>query len=146
MVFATVGCNSKKGLGLNETASVLSLGDLPENPLLLHAITSTIQPKDSTTTVLYGNNQAYEYAASTGDDNYPEGAILFEVTWQQQPDEQWFGGKVPKAIKTIERVALTSGGKVEYTLFQGNLHQKTTPINSKERIAHITGQRIAVSP
>ena len=81
-VLSLFGCNPKNGLGLNENASVNSLEDLPENPLLLNAITTSIHPKDSSMTVLYGNSLAYNYAQTSEDGNYPIGSVLYIVIWK----------------------------------------------------------------
>ncbi|WP_449435839.1 hypothetical protein [Pedobacter steynii] len=103
-VLSLFGCNPKNGLGLNENASINSLGKLPENPLLLNVITSSIYPKNSSMTVLYGNDLAYNYAKISGDSNYPAGSVLYDVTWQFQADKQWFGANVPEKIRKIERI------------------------------------------
>lgn len=139
-------CQARPGLGLNEEASVQASGDLPENPLLLHAITSGIQPKDSTMFTLYGNDAAFSYAGSHSDNHYPDGAVLYEVTWRQQTDEQWLGANVPKAIIMIERVEYTANGQPTYTLYQGAPLKKVAVANPGLRLTAISGQRMAVSP
>ena len=144
--FLSSACHSKNVLGLNEEASLQNPGALPENPLLLHAITSSIHPKDSTIAVLYGNDPAYNYAATNVDGNYPAGAVLYEVTWQLQTDEQWFGANIPKLIKTIERIEFSLGNAPQYTFFQGDPPRKYDPLNKAKRVAFILEQRMAVSP
>lgn len=146
LVFLGGACRCKKVLGLNEEASLRDPGALPENPLLLKVITSSIRPKDSTMAVLYGNDPAYNYAATNANGNYPEGTVLYEVTWQLQPDEQWFGANIPKAIKTIERIEFSSENTSHYTLYKGGPPRKHDTPNKAERIAFILGQRMAVSP
>lgn len=144
--FFSSACRSRNVLELNEAASLQNPGALPENPLLLNAITSSIRPKDSTMAVLYGNDPAYSYAATNANGNYPAGAVLYEVTWQLQPDEQWFGANIPKIIKTIERVEFISDNSPRYTLYKGEVPRKYDPLNKAERVAFILGQRMAVSP
>jgi hypothetical protein len=139
-------CQSGPVLGLNEEASVRVADELPENPLLLHAITSGVQPKDSTMYTLYGNDTAFAYASSHGDNVYPAEAVLYEVTWRQQADEQWVGGNVPKAIMTIERVEYVANGQVVYTLYQGTPLKKVAAADPGSRLEVISGQRMAVSP
>ncbi|OQP64505.1 hypothetical protein [Niastella populi] len=146
LVFLSGACHSKKTLGLNEEASLQNPGALPENPLLLNAITSSIYPKDSTIAVLYGNDLAYNYAAANADGHYPAGAVLYEVAWQLQTDEQWFGANIPKIIKTIERIEFSADNPPRYTLFHGDAHQEYAPLNKVERVAFILGQKMAVSP
>jgi hypothetical protein len=141
-----ISCQPQPGLGFNEEASVLSTDDLPENPLLLNAITSGIQPKDSTMFTLYGNDAAFSYAGSHSDNHFPSGAVLYEVTWRQQSDEQWIGANVPKEITTIERVEYTANGHPLYTLYKGTPLKKTAGINPDLRLQTICSQRMAVSP
>lgn len=139
-------CKTRPGLGLNEEASVQETDALPENPLLLHAITSGIQPKDSTMFTLYGNDAAFSYAAIHSDNDYPDGAVLYEVTWRQQADEQWAGANVPKAIITIERLEYAANGQPTYTLYQGTPLKKVAAADPGSRLVIISGQRMAVSP
>ncbi|HEY8893941.1 MAG TPA: hypothetical protein VIM79_03970 [Niastella sp.] len=141
-----ISCQSQPRLGFNEEASVRSTDDLPENPLLLHAITSGIQPKDSTMFTLYGNDTAFSYAGSHSDNRFPYGAVLYEVTWRQQTDEQWIGANVPKEIITIERVEYTGNEHPIYTLYKGTPLKKIAGVNPDLRLEIICGQRMAVSP
>lgn len=145
LVFIISSCNTNSGVNLNEEASIQNLRDLTENPLLLNAITTSINPKNNTMSVLYGNIIAYT-CARTGNTNYTEGAVLYEVTWQQQNDEQWFGAKIPKSISTIERIEFISTNIPKYTLFQANIHQISNPNFINKRIAWILGQTMSVSP
>src|SRR5688572_2402243 len=55
------GCIQSNESYLNEGASILKLEDLPENPLLLHPLTSSINPNDSTMATLYGNDLAMSH-------------------------------------------------------------------------------------
>lgn len=139
-------CKPRPGLGLNEEASVQSTAGLPENPLLLHAITSGIQLKDSTLFILYGNDAAFSYAHSHDDNHYPNGAVLYEVTWRQQADEQWIGANIPKVISTIERVEYIANGQPTYTLYQGTPLKKIAGADPGLRLGFICSQRMAVAP
>lgn len=140
------GCSNSNELGLNEEASMDSFGDLPENPLLLNAISSSIYPKDSTMSVLYGNNVAYNYATVNGNGSYPNGSVLYEVIWQLQADEQWFGANIPKMIKRIERIEFTGNNTPIYEVFEKGILKKAKPGNMEERINYIASKRMAVSP
>ena len=145
-VISLLGCNPKNELGLNENASINNLGDLPENPFLLNAITTSFHPKDSLMTVLYGNKLAYNYAKISGDGNYPISAVLYSVTWQLQDDEQWFGANVPKNIKSIERLEFLEKNKTTYNHFDSNGIKYITSDNVQKRINHIKEMKMAVSP
>jgi hypothetical protein len=141
------GCTNQNpttqgALGLNETASIHELADLPENPLLLHGLSSRIQPKDGTLSTLYGNAIAYNQARSKGAGNYPAGAILYYVTWQSAADKQWFGANVPEQIKTVEQVRFTDEHNAVYTLFTGNKRESENS-SSQTRIDLIKNMKIA---
>lgn len=142
-----VGCAQRNpatdtALGLNESAAIHELADLPENPLLLHGITSRIQPKDGTLSTLYGNTIAYDHAHTKGAGNYPAGAVLYYVTWQSEADKQWFGANVPALIKTVEQVKFTNENKVQYALYRVN--KRESEISSSEmRINLIKNMEIA---
>lgn len=145
LILLNYSCTYKNGLSLNKNASIDSLGDLPENPLLLNAITTSISPKDGTTTVLYGNVLAYNHAADKGNAHYPIGAVLYEVTWYLQSDEQWFGANVPERIKTVERIEFMSNNETQYTSFKEGL-KEPQPHNQEERISNIIRKKIATVP
>ncbi len=142
-----VGCVSKPSLGLNEDASVQVTDELPENPLLLHAITSSIRPKDSTMSTLYGNDAAFVYAGSHIDSHYTEGSVLYEVTWRQQPDEQWTGGNIPERILCITRIEIVANGRPIYAIYKGTPLKKMNGLPEEgDKIMDIIRQRMAIAP
>lgn len=145
--FFLVCCRPGTPLGLNESASLQAADGLPENPLLLHAITSSVRPKDSTMSTLYGNDAAFRYASVHGDSQYPEGAVLYEVTWRWQADEQWAGAHIPRAITCVEQVAYGNGGRAVYRLYSGTPLKEVADIAAtRTRVAAISGERMAVAP
>jgi|GEM_PF-644518 hypothetical protein len=129
-------------LGINEKSAIHTLGDLPENPLLLHGMTTSIQPKDSSISTLYGNEIAYVYAHRQGGGNYSAGAVLYYVTWKSAADELWFGAHVPSAILIVEQLTFTDSNKPHYTLFKGNKRQ-IAPSDFENRIKLIKSLKIA---
>ncbi|TDW99089.1 cytochrome P460 family protein [Dinghuibacter silviterrae] len=114
--------------------------ELPENPLLLHTITGMVHSNDSTMSMLYGNDAAFAYAGSHSDGHYPGGALLYEVTWRQQPDERWTGANIPERILSVERLAFWVDGQPVYTMYKG------TPLRGGNRVSAIAGERMAVAP
>lgn len=132
---------------LNIGASVQQNNELKENPLLMNPITSSIQPKDSTMSTLYGNEIAFNYAKQHSDSKYPKNAVLYEVTWKQKPDELWFGGNTPKEIYSVEKISFDNDSSV-YERFEGNpLTIKDIDGNLKKiRKEMIVSKKMAVSP
>ena len=140
-------CNSQtKTSRLNENASIMETNLLPENPLLEHPLTSSINVKDSTMSTLYGNKIAWDYANLKNDGNYPSGAILYEVTWKQKPDSVWFGANIPKVVKSVESISYPASGAPQYKLYEGQPLTESTSEKDTARLAIITAQRMAVSP
>ncbi|SDQ98093.1 hypothetical protein SAMN05421664_2966 [Chryseobacterium soldanellicola] len=142
-----VSCEEHHKNTLNFSASIQENDELKENPLLMKPITTSIQPKDSTMSTLYGNDIAFDYAQHHSDSHYPENAILNEVTWKQKPDEVWFGGNIPKEIYSIERISFINSQSV-YERYEGKQLRLISGYNAKDdrRKMVILDQRMAVSP
>lgn len=140
-------CEQKSKEFLNIEASVQQNDELKENPLLMNPITSSIQPKDSTVSTLYGNEIAFDYAKQHSDSNYPKNAVLYEVTWKQKSDELWFGGNIPKEIYSVEKITFDNDNSV-YQRFEGKLLKKIQIKESEEKLRKdfIINQKMAVSP
>lgn len=105
-----LGCsrqNLRVATRLNQDAALT--GDLPVNPLQWKIITSAIDPGSATMYTVFGNDQAVEYARTHVQQNYPTGSVLSLVTWNQQEDPRWFGGKIPKTPRSVEFVTVESG-------------------------------------
>ncbi|MDE1191399.1 MAG: hypothetical protein PW786_04570 [Arachidicoccus sp.] len=134
-----------KHLRINTEASLHPGDQLPENPLLMHPFTTTIYPKDSLMSTLYGNDTAFQYALKNTDGHYPNGSILYEVTWREQPDSQWFGANIPQKIVRVERLQFQNN-QSHYSKYEGI---PLTPVadsvdNPKTKI--IVAQRMAMIP
>ncbi|MEN4760996.1 hypothetical protein ABEG63_11735 [Chryseobacterium sp. C39-AII1] len=142
-----ISCEQKSKEFLNIEASVQQNDELKENPLLMNPITSSIQPKDSTMSTLYGNEIAFDYAKQHSDSNYPKNAVLYEVTWKQKPDELWFGGNIPKEIYSVEKITFDNANSV-YERFAGNPLKKIQIKEAEEKLRKdfIIHQKMAVSP
>lgn len=114
-------------------------------------LTSTIDKKEHTTALLYGNTTAYTWARSHNTGDYPAGAVLTMVTWQQADDDNWFGARIPdKAIYT-EEVQFTGKAQqpVIYHRYKGNTREEMPALTSQatsQRIQHIIHLKAAVMP
>ncbi|SDF28572.1 hypothetical protein [Epilithonimonas hungarica] len=141
-------CQKENIQAINKEASIENQGDLKENPLLLQPITSSIQTKEKTMSTLYGNSVAFEDAMKIDSVQYRKNAVLYEVTWQQKPDEVWFGGNIPKEIQSVERLIFDDNGNPVYQLYKGKNLQKvySDAKASHLRTKYILSQIPAVSP
>lgn len=140
-----VAC-SKKEENVNSVAAIQKNDELTENPLLMIPLASSIRPVDHTMSTLYGNRMAAEYAKTHSEGNYPEGSILYEVTWKQKPDGVWFGGNVPQEIQSVEQVIVDNADHASYSLYQGHPLKKADSKNEEIRLKYIMSQKMAVSP
>jgi hypothetical protein len=149
-----LGCtntNPRVATRLNAGASLT--GDLPANPLQWKVITSAINKQNSTMVTLFGNDIAVQYARTNSQHDYPAGSVLSLVTWTQQEDPRWFGGKIPSAPKSVEFVTVGTSPdqKRTYTYedFEGTPLKKVSTqdgLAPDSRAAYLIGQRAAVMP
>jgi len=73
-------------------------------------ITTFLNRKDSTTSLLYGNEIAYNAAHHHQHSSVP-GEVFILVTWKQQPDAHWFGANIPGELRSIE--TMTTAGNAD---------------------------------
>lgn len=150
LIFAFVllaSCQKNSENILNLEASLEQSDELKENPLLMKPITSSIQPGIKTMSTLYGNDIAFDYAKTNIGSDYPQNAVLYEVTWAQKSDELWFGANIPKNLISVEKISF-SKGLILYEMFKGKTLKrvKTDHKNENLRIESILSQKMAVSP
>lgn len=140
-------CSKPAENTINLSASLKQNDELKENPLLMKPITVSIQPKDNTISTFYGNDIAYTYAKKHQDSNYPDNAILYQVTWKQKPDEVWYGANIPASFYSVEKISFKDSQSA-YERYEGKplrtvSHDKAANDARKEIILK---QRMAVSP
>ena len=144
-------CHSGRNAELNQTASVTSQDQLPDNPLMQKVISTSINSKKNEMSTLYGNDTAYQYARMHQNGNYITGSVLYLVTWKQQNDPRWFGGKIPHTIQSVEIVRFRENTNHEtlplYQLFKDQpLHKTKSPADPESRVNDIVSQRLAPFP
>jgi hypothetical protein len=133
-VMGLIGCsdqvNPRVATRLNLDASLT--GDLPSNPFQGRVITSWIDKQDSTTSTMFGNDVAVQYARTSSAMQYPAGAVLSVVTWGQQEDPRWFGGKIPEKPKVVEFVTVSSPGSYSYERYEGSPLKKVASVEGSD--------------
>ena len=149
-----IGCseqNRRVAKTLNQRAALA--GDLPSNPLQAKVITSAINKRDSTMWTLFGNDLAVKYARTNSRHDYPAGSVLSLVTWEQQEDSRWFGGRIPAAPKSVEIVTVSMSAEHRlshsYREFEGTALKKMSDQEGpapNDRAAYLLSQRAAVMP
>jgi len=113
-------------------------------------ISSYIDQKDSTMSILYGNDLARKTFIATENRLVP-GEMLALVTWKQKADENWFGANIPGSVKTIELIKTSDNNNgatsIAYNQYKG---KEFTPsndtTNNQARIKYIFSQQPSVMP
>ncbi len=141
-------CTHRQQEYANKQASILNLGSLPENPLLLTPMATLTNRSNNTMSMLYGNSIAVQHARQQGTDMDPPGSLLYKVTWQAKPDSLWFGATIPKQVRLVERVMVNNRAMPVYTAYKGSALAQT---KGREEDAGTTAENIlqlkmAVSP
>jgi hypothetical protein len=153
LVLILTGCsqpNARVITRFNREAEVS--GELPYNPLQWEVIASTLNHKDHTLATVLGNDRAIAHARKNATHAYPAGSVLSVITWSQEEDPRWFGGKIPGDVRSIEFVEVQSAQDQKtylYTLYGGSPLKKLASTDEKSptgRAAYILGERAGVVP
>jgi hypothetical protein len=133
---------------LNEAASLPpSFGF---SKLGLRVLATVVNCRQATTATLYGNDLARQ-AALGGNAAAQPGVVLALLTWQQQPDPNWFGARIPGALQSLELLRTGPGAAgqpvVRYQRFVGqHLAPQADTLHQRARIAYLLAQKPAVLP
>jgi hypothetical protein len=133
---------------LNEAASLPPSFNFSK--LGLRVLATFVNRQQATTATLYGNDLARQ-AALGGTGAAQPGEVLALLTWQQQPDPNWFGARIPGALQSLELLRTGPGDAgqpvVSYQCFVGkNLVPKADTLHQRARIAYLLAQKPAVLP
>jgi hypothetical protein len=118
---------------------------LPYPVMEWRALTTSVDRGGMTTSTLFGNDVAVT-AARGGVANYPAGAVLGLVTWRQQEDAHWFGGRIPDAPVSVEFVEFGGGSVPVYRHFAGAPLSEQADSGSPVRLAAIESMKPVVLP
>ena len=148
------GCSEKTNPRVETRVNqeAMLVGDLPSNPLKGKVITSWIDKKSATMSTMFGNDVAWQSTRTNAAMQYPAGSVLSVVTWSQQEDQRWFGGRIPQGVKSVDFVTVSSPGHYSYERYEGSPLKRVTAKNFDEldavakRITFLTAQRAAVMP
>jgi hypothetical protein len=153
LLFSTIticlftACNNTPTDELYNTAATLPK-ELLQNISQWKVISTVVDRTHKTMSVLYGNEAAAHKAA--GSTTYPPGTALCMVTWKQQSDQHWFGGRIPGNTQLVEMVRIGETDPLPvYERYEGSPLQKnttSTPALVKERMLFIMSRRTLVIP
>ena len=154
--FVTECMNCHRPMGYNNYTFTIPVADttglydqavsVSSRPLTDKVITSFVNTRDGTMSTLYGNDIAVKSARAG--QAYPAGAIVSLVTWSQRDDPHWFGGRIPKALHSMEILSYDSAAAPSYVYYEGEKSEKKAidPAEIQNRIKYITSQKASVIP
>ena len=147
----TMPIHNAPGDAFNATAALPD--GLPVPLAYWRVITTSYDHAHGTMSVLYGNDDAIDHAHTSPQTPYPAGAEIALVTWDQQEDKHWFGGRIPGQAHSVEFVTFTTPAPGQspaaYELWEGSPLQKSPALDNitlQTRIDAITSLRAAVMP
>jgi hypothetical protein len=147
LVSCLFSCDDKPGENdvYNTKAAVPQKFDVAK--LHLVVINTSINEKDSTMSILYGNPLAYSQLKQ-GIGIIKNGGLLALVTWKQQADVHWFGANIPGELLSVEYVKADSVGHgIKYRRLLGQaLQEDPDTLHSAEREVFIMSQKPSVMP
>ena len=116
------------------------------HPLTGKVITSFVNRREGTMSTLYGNDLAVNSARSGM--AYPPGAVVSLVTWSQREDPHWFGGRIPRAVVSVETLHYGAGGVPVYECREGMplVKKMPSPDVVARRVQYITAKKASVLP
>ncbi|WP_052496200.1 hypothetical protein [Pedobacter lusitanus] len=110
----------------------------------LKVITSSVNEKSGTMSLLYGNESALAYSIK-GNDIHQSGEIFKQVTYKQQDHELWYGSKINGALLYVETIKTIRHGESIIPVYTIEYYGETKP----DQIAgtrFILKQRASVFP
>lgn len=141
-VLASWSCGGSGTVTASINLRAALTGSLPWNPMQGNVITSTIDKPAATMSTLYGNDVAMRYARTNAQQDYPPGSVLSLVTWKQQEDFRWFGGKIPEEVKSVEFVRVAAGPNNQ-PLYSYESYEGSPLLRRSESDGHSPGSRAA---
>ncbi len=153
LLLGVAGCsapNPALQTQFNEKASLP--GGLPANPMQGKVITSWVDHKSATMSILYGNDIAVQSARTNMQHQYPAGSVLSLVTWKQQDDPRWFGARAPAEPVSVEFLtvdAVAGNISYQYQAYEGPRWKETSKQGGPtpgERASFLLAQQAAVMP
>ena len=133
--------------------------DLPYPVFQWKVITSWVDKTNGMMSTLFGNDSAVSHARTSSNTPYPAGAVLAVVTWREQEDKHWFGGRIPGKVQSVEFITSNAPANnlpsYSYQKYEGDPLKKTTTAESTDmqassdaliRLGSIVAERAAALP
>jgi len=103
----------------------------------LRVITSSVNKKLETMSILYGNDKAYDSALDSTGTHVP-GEIFTFVTWQYHDNPFFYGSTINGELLSIESIHVNEGSAIDYKIDEGNpLPVNGVMLHQEERVKYI---------
>ncbi|MCF2443963.1 hypothetical protein L0657_08355 [Dyadobacter sp. CY345] len=149
-LFYFSGCSPAPDSGerINSHASLPASFGFSE--MNLKVISSLINKKDGTMSILYGNEKT-ALRLRENVDSVMSGEQLTLLTWKQKEDDHWLGAKIPDQLLFAETVRAEHDDKgemqVKYEKFNGSeLVRDVDTLGNASRKAFLLAQRPSIMP
>lgn len=141
------GAHQQKEELINTKASIPETLDLSGKHLKV--ITTMLNRRDSTTSLLYGNEIAYQSAMQHLKNPSP-GEQFTLVTWKQQADQHWFGANIPGDLSAVEILEVGNNQQKTELHYKKLLGKSLTPVTdtsgTSKRVNFIVSQEASLTP
>lgn len=116
----------------------------------LRVVSSAVNKKLETMSVLYGNNAGYKTLLDSGS-NHSFGEIYKFVTWQYHDNPSYYGSKINGELLSVETISIQPGLrgaiKINYRVERGTIMPVNgVVLNEQERISYILAYKPAFLP
>jgi hypothetical protein len=142
----TMPIHDGTGDAFNATAALPA--DLPVSLADWRVITTSYDHAHHTISALYGNAAAAALSQSSPKPTLAPGTEVALVTWQEQEDTHWFGGRIPGAVQSVEVLSAGAGPGFAYKKYAGSplKEEPADQVSDPTRMDAIMGLRAAVMP
>jgi hypothetical protein len=130
----------------NDSKKVI-LREFEFNDSGLKVITSSVNEKAGTMSILYGNEPALNYSIK-GNGDHVTGEVFKQVTYKQQAHEFWYGSRINGALLQVETINTIKHGASVIPVYAVQYYGSSTvrAEDRSARIKFILGQKGSVFP
>jgi hypothetical protein len=133
--------------GCSNDSKKVTLREFEFNDSGLKVITSYVNEKAGTMSILYGNQSALNYSVK-GTGKHIAGEVFKQVTYKQQAHEFWYGSRINGALQQVETINTLQQGATVIPVYAIQRYGDGTAKSEDRsaRIKFILGQKASVFP
>jgi len=112
----------------------------------LRVISSSVNKKLETMSLLYGNDKAHR-AMMDSSSTHMLGEVYKFVTWQYHDNPFFYGSKINGELLSVESIYIRKSGAIDYKIEKGNPQPvNNSKLNQTERIKYILAYKPSPLP